>query len=181
MRAAWIAIAAALLATGCERAARNMYDGARDRPLRASPAFPDGAGSRPQVEGTIEHARGVIAATSSGRAGTDATVRRNEAEAASAMPYTVTARILARGHDRFDIYCSPCHSTRGDGDGRVVRRGFPKPPDFALERLRAVPDRHLYDVITGGYGVMYPYGSRIAPEDRWAIVAWVRKLQEAPR
>ncbi len=85
--------------------------------------------------------------------------------------------LLQRGRERFDVYCSPCHSVVGDGDGMVVRRGFPAPPSYHIERLRAAPDHHFYDVITHGYGVMYPYGDRVAPDDRWAIVAYIRALQ----
>jgi hypothetical protein len=65
----------------------------------------------------------------------------------------------------------------GDGDGFVVRRGFPSPPSYHIERLRKAPDRHFFDVITHGYGIMYPYGDRVDPADRWAIVAYIRALQ----
>jgi mono/diheme cytochrome c family protein len=75
------------------------------------------------------------------------------------------------------IYCMPCHSPAGDGDGLVVRRGFPAPPTYHQDRLRNVPDRHIYDVIRNGYGVMVPYGDRVEPADRWAIVAFIRALQ----
>jgi mono/diheme cytochrome c family protein len=71
----------------------------------------------------------------------------------------------------------PCHSPLGDGDGPVARRGFPHPPSYHEQRLRDAPDRHFFDVITHGHGVMYPYGDRVAPEDRWAIVAYIRALQ----
>jgi len=93
------------------------------------------------------------------------------------MPYPVTRAILERGRERFTIYCQPCHSPVGDGDGLIVRRGFPAPPSFHIERLRKAPDRHFFEVITGGYGVMYPYADRVSPEDRWAIVAYIRALQ----
>jgi mono/diheme cytochrome c family protein len=90
-----------------------------------------------------------------------------------------TAAFLARGRERYDIYCSPCHSVAGDGDGMVARRGFPHPPSFHLARLRAASDEHFYAVISDGYGDMYPYASRIEPSDRRAIVAYVRALQLA--
>jgi mono/diheme cytochrome c family protein len=93
------------------------------------------------------------------------------------MPYPVDIQLLRRGQERFSIYCMPCHSPAGDGDGMVVRRGFPAPPSFHSDRLRAVPDRHIYDVITQGYGIMYPYADRVEPQDRWAIVAYIRALQ----
>jgi mono/diheme cytochrome c family protein len=162
---------------GCEKLARNMYDGAREKPLRPSASFADGSSSRPRVEGTVEHARGILAATSSGRVGREAEDRRLAAERASAIPYPIDMALLERGRERFDIHCAPCHSRLGDGDGMVARRGFPHPPSYHIDRLRKAPDRHFYDVITNGYGVMYPYGDRVAPEDRWAIVAYIRALQ----
>jgi mono/diheme cytochrome c family protein len=87
--------------------------------------------------------------------------------------------LLRRGRERYDIFCSPCHSVQGDGDGIVVRRGFPHPPGYAEPVLLSAPDGHFYDVITNGYGVMFGYGDRIPPADRWAIVAYVRALQLA--
>jgi mono/diheme cytochrome c family protein len=92
-------------------------------------------------------------------------------------PLPITLALLARGRERYDIFCAPCHSPAGDGDGMVARRGFPAPPSYHIERLRRVPDSHLYEVITQGYGVMYPYADRLSPEDRWAIAAYVRALQ----
>jgi mono/diheme cytochrome c family protein len=160
----------------CEKLMRNMYHGAKVRPLEPSARFADGRSSRPQVPGTEEHARGILAATSSGRA-VAVEERRLAAERATSIPYPITMALLQRGRERFDIYCSPCHSIVGDGQGMVVRRGFPAPPSYHINRLRTAPDRHFYDVITQGYGVMYPYGDRVAPDDRWAIVAYIRALQ----
>ncbi len=85
--------------------------------------------------------------------------------------------VLQRGRERFNIYCSPCHSVVGDGDGMIVRRGFPHPPDYTEDRLVKAPLQHFYDVITNGYGAMYPYAARVAPNDRWAIAAYIRALQ----
>ena len=178
MRAAWIVVAAAAFGlAGCEKLARNMYDGAKLRPDAARPEQP-GAGTSTWTppEGTVEHSRGVVAMTSGGRRGAEGEARRLAAERALALP-DVTPSMLARGHERFDIYCAPCHSVRGDGDGFIARRVFPHPPPYGEARLRAAADRHFYDVITQGYGVMYAYGDRVAPEDRWAIVAWIRELQ----
>jgi mono/diheme cytochrome c family protein len=172
-------LAAALCLGGCEKLARNMYDGARMKPLRPSARFDDGNSSRPRVDGTVEHDRGILAATSSGRSGGAREERRLAAERAQALPRPVTMDMLRRGRERFDIYCAPCHSRVGDGDGMVARRGFPAPPSYHIDRLRAAPDRHFYDVITQGYGVMYPYGDRVTPEERWAIVAYIRALQRS--
>jgi mono/diheme cytochrome c family protein len=98
---------------------------------------------------------------------------------AAATPPAVDAPLLQRGQQRYDIFCSPCHSLSGNGDGMIVRRGFPAPPSYHDARLRAAPAQHFFDVITNGYGVMYSYAARIEPRDRWAIVAYVRALQES--
>jgi mono/diheme cytochrome c family protein len=92
-------------------------------------------------------------------------------------PPPLTLALLEHGQQRFDIYCAPCHSRTGDGQGMIVQRGFPSPPSYYIDRLRAAPVQHFYDVITNGYGVMYSYADRVAPEDRWAIAAYIRALQ----
>jgi mono/diheme cytochrome c family protein len=165
----------------CERAKQDMYDQARGKPYRASSLFPDGNMSRTPPPGTVPYARGPQALASSGRLGTDASREQARADAAREMPFPITAKLLRRGQDRYAIYCMPCHSPLGDGDGRIVERGFPAPPTYHQDRLRQAPDRHLYDVISKGFGAMRPYGDRIAPEDRWAIVAFVRALQLSQR
>ena len=95
------------------------------------------------------------------------------------IPLSVTRELLTRGRERFDIYCAVCHGRDGYGQGIVVRRGFPAPPSYHQDRLRDAPDGHFYDVITRGYGVMLPFADRLAPEDRWAVVAYVRALQRS--
>jgi mono/diheme cytochrome c family protein len=92
-------------------------------------------------------------------------------------PPPVTMALLERGQQRFDINCSPCHGRTGEGDGMIVQRGFPRPPSYFSEKLRDAPNQHFYDVITHGYGVMYPYADRVEPADRWAITAYIRALQ----
>ncbi|MBV8889157.1 MAG: cytochrome c [Alphaproteobacteria bacterium] len=92
-------------------------------------------------------------------------------------PPPLTMAMLHRGQERFDIYCAPCHSRTGEGNGMIVQRGFPNPPSYFIERLRQAPIQHFYDVITNGYGVMFSYAQRVAPQDRWAIVAYIRALQ----
>ena len=91
----------------------------------------------------------------------------------------LSAALLERGHERFTVYCSPCHGFQGQGDGMIVKRGFPAPPSFHIDRLRSAPTRHFYDVITDGWGVMYSYADRVEPIDRWAIAAYIRVLQES--
>jgi mono/diheme cytochrome c family protein len=91
----------------------------------------------------------------------------------------VTTALLERGQARYRIYCTPCHAELGDGHGMIVQRGFPAPPSFHIERLRTAPPRYLYDVIANGHGVMYAFADRVAPQDRWAIVAYIRALQRS--
>ncbi len=92
-------------------------------------------------------------------------------------PPPLTMALLQRGQQRFNINCSPCHGRTGEGDGTIVQRDFPRPPSYFSEKLRKAPNQHFYDVITHGYGVMYPYADRVEPADRWAITAYIRALQ----
>lgn len=162
----------ALVLGACERGMHQMYEQPKYKPLTPTPLFPDGNSSRPQVTGTIPHSSGILAGSSSGRSGE---IARTPVRDINSL--AITPALLARGRDRFDVFCAPCHSRAGDGDGMVVRRGFPAPPSFHTDRLRNAADSHFYQVITDGYGVMYPYRDRIAPRDRWSIVAYVRALQ----
>ena len=91
----------------------------------------------------------------------------------------VTLALLQRGQEWFRIYCTPCHSELGDGNGIVVQRGFPPPPSYHSDRLRHAPVQHFYDVITNGYGAMYSFADRVQPADRWAIAAYIRALQRS--
>jgi mono/diheme cytochrome c family protein len=102
------------------------------------------------------------------------TVARDDAPAP--MP-AVTPALLARGQQRFNIYCAPCHDRVGNGNGMIVQRGFPRPPSYHIDHLRQAPSQHFYDVITNGFGAMYSYAARVTPADRWAIVAYIRALQ----
>ena len=184
----WIAIAALVVLAGCERTFRDMYDQPRYKPLAASPLWSDGRSARPPIAGTVAYSEGTGAGTSSGRLGVlkpvavpaAADTVRDELRPGkpSTMPSPApTAALLARGRERFDIFCAPCHSVAGDGDGWVARRGFPHPPSFHIDRLRDASDAHFYAVITEGYGAMYSYASRVTPEDRLAIIAYIRALQ----
>lgn len=168
---------ACVLLAGCNRAQQDMYDQPRYKPFGESALFPDGAASRPLPSRSVVHSEGNFAGTTSGRAGEDAVRAEAGARGAQQMPFPVTRALLERGRERYTIYCSPCHSPVGDGDGLVTRHGFPHPPSYHTQRLREAPDRHFFDVMTNGYGIMYPYADRIAPTDRWAIVAYIRALQ----
>jgi mono/diheme cytochrome c family protein len=181
--------------SACEKGLHQMYDQPKYPPLTPSPLFSDGNSSRPQVAYTVPHSSGADTASSSGRtdeihppsaaaqpvvlAADGRELLPDDAEGAheSHIPLAITAALLSRGRERFNIYCAPCHSQVGDGDGMVVRRGFPAPPSFHTTRLRQAPDSHFYEVITHGYGAMYPYADRVMPEDRWAITAYIRALQ----
>ena len=91
-------------------------------------------------------------------------------------------KMLERGQERYDIYCSPCHSKLGDGNGMIAQRGFSQarpPGNYHTDRLQKMPIGHFYQVITEGYGVMYSYASRIEPADRWAVAAYIRVLQKS--
>ena len=94
-----------------------------------------------------------------------------------AFPFPVTRAVLDRGRERYNIFCTPCHGWTGDGDGMIVQRGFRPPPSYHIDRLRQAPVGHFFSVITNGFGAMYPYGYRILPRDRWAIIAYIRALQ----
>jgi mono/diheme cytochrome c family protein len=100
-----------------------------------------------------------------------------ERNRAAASKPAVTAALLDRGHERFGIFCAPCHGAGGDGNGIIVQRGMPRPTSYHDDRLRAADDQHFFDVISNGYGAMYSYAARVPPADRWAIVAYIRALQ----
>jgi mono/diheme cytochrome c family protein len=165
--ARWPCLLFALLAlSGCERAMHDMYQQPKDKPQAPSTLFADGNSARTPPAGSVPMASGAGADSSGGRHGD-----------APAMAVPVTKAELVRGQQRFDIYCAPCHGRSGDGAGMVVQRGFPAPPSYHTDRLRNMPDSHFYQVISDGYGVMYPHADRITPRDRWAIVAYIRALQ----
>jgi len=85
--------------------------------------------------------------------------------------------ILARGRERYTIYCTPCHSELGDGNGMIVQRGYKRPPSFHVQRLKNAPLGWFYDVISNGFGGMPDYAAQVKPADRWAIAAYIRALQ----
>ncbi len=163
-----IAVLACVLAgTACRQ---DMYNQPKYKPLAANEFYDDNTSARPLPPHTIPH----------GRLDEDTiffTGKNDEGMLAASLPVPVTRELLARGQERFTIYCSMCHGAEGDGDGMVVQRGYPPPPSYHIDRLRNAPPGYLYSVITNGYGIMYPYASRVEAPDRWAIVAYVRALQ----
>jgi mono/diheme cytochrome c family protein len=165
-----LGIAATLaLVTGCRQ---DMQDQPKYKPLAASRFWDDGTSARPLVENTV--ARGHVddnAEFSTGKTADGAPV--------DVLPLPLTAQLLERGQQRFNIYCSPCHDRIGTGRGMVVRRGFKAPPSYHIDRLRQAPVGHFFEVMTNGFGAMPDYRAQVAPADRWAIVAYIRALQRS--
>ncbi len=155
-----------LLSASCRQ---DMQDQPKYRPLGANRFFADGRDARPIPPGTI--ARDELNDVDSFHTG--------EANGAflDAIPLKVDSKLLHRGQERFDIYCSPCHGRTGDGNGMVAQRGVKIPADFHTDRLRSVPPGYVYQVIKNGYGAMGDYGDQIPVNDRWAIVAYVKAVQ----
>jgi len=160
------ALAATLLAGGCRQ---DMHDQPKYRALRQSDFFPDQRAARPLVEGTV--ARGLLNDDDLLNTG------KVNGQLAAEFPFPVTAEVVARGRERFDIFCSPCHDRTGGGNGMIVRRGYRRPPTFHQDRLRQVPPGHFVDVMTNGFGAMPDYRAQVPARDRWAIAAYIRALQ----
>jgi hypothetical protein len=148
-----------------------MADQPKRRPLQASQFFADGRSSRLPVAGTVAQGelrlddhlyRGIVGA-----------------EFADSFPFPVTRVVMERGQERFNIFCSPCHDRTGYGHGMIVGRGYTNPPSYHIERLRRARPGYIFDVITRGFGAMPEHQDQIPAHDRWAIVAYVRALQES--
>ena len=152
-------IACAGLVAGCDV---SMTQQRKLTTYAPTDLWPDGASARPLPENVV--AQGDVERTK-----------------LATNPPPVTAELLERGRERFDIFCSPCHGLAGDGNGVIVAHGFPTPPSYQVDRLRAAPAQHFYDVMTNGYGVMFAYADRVPPHDRWAIAAYIRALQLSRR
>jgi hypothetical protein len=160
-------LTAITLFSGCRL---DMQVQPKQNPLSRSDFFADQRSERPPVEGTV--ARGQLREDTyfySGKIGNSP---------GDYMPFPVTREGLERGRERYNIYCAPCHSQVGDGNGFIPSRGFArKPPSFHDPRLQKAPMGYFYDVITNGFGIMPDYASQIPPEDRWKIVAYIRALE----
>jgi len=170
----------------------DMQDQPRYRAYKKSEWFKDGRASRDKVEGTV--ARGQLNDNKAFYTGkidnpnlnapvettTDATgntLVSSFPNDIDEFPIPVTKELVDRGQDRYNIHCVVCHGPLGNGDGMVVRRGFPQPPTYHDDRLRNAPVGHYFDVITNGWGKMSSYAYQLQPADRWAIVAYIRALQ----
>jgi len=146
-----------------------MHDQPKYVPLRESTFFGDARSARPPVAGTI--ARGQLRDDP-----ILVTGKQNGADV-DTFPFPITERVMRRGQERFNIYCSPCHGRTGQGDGMIVERGYRRPPTYHQDRLRSAPVGHFFDVITNGFGAMPDYAAQLRVEDRWAIAAYIRALQ----
>jgi hypothetical protein len=154
------------LILGCRQ---QMADQPRYESLSRSTFFGDERSARPLVEGTV--ARGQRRSDEHFYTG------KSRDQLVDTFPFPVTRAVLARGQERFNIFCSPCHDRIGNGQGMIVRRGFRAPPSYHIDRLRQAPVGHFFQVITNGLGAMPDYAQQVSPADRWAIVAYIRALQ----
>lgn len=161
-------LTAALSLSGCMK---DMQDQPKYKNLRGSGFFADGMSARSQQPGTI--ARGQLRQDAHFFEG------KVDGKHVTEFPMKVDRPLLERGRERYDIFCAVCHGSTGEGDGMVVRRGFPQPPSYSIDSLKDAPVGYFYDVITNGFGRMYSYAAEIEPRDRWAITAYIRALQAA--
>jgi mono/diheme cytochrome c family protein len=165
-RRALIVVALAVFAAACRQ---DMHDAPRYDALEASTFFSDGQSARAFVANTV--ARGQL------RQDDHLYQGRVNGQLADTFPMPVDAAVMARGQERFQVFCSPCHGPTGSGNGMVVQRGFRAPPSFHEERLRLAPVGYYFDVMTNGFGAMQDYAAQVPVADRWAIAAYVRALQ----
>ncbi len=159
-------VATALLLVGCRP---DMMNQPKAKPLSESDFFSNGANARHPPAHTVT--RGDTHEDTAFYTG------QTNGTYVTQLPLKLTRDVMIRGRERFDAICAECHDRTGSGNGMVIQRGFPQPPSFHVDRLRNAPIGHFFDVMANGYGVMYPYATRVDPEDRWAIAAYIRALQ----
>jgi hypothetical protein len=155
-----------MLVLGCRQ---DMQDQPKFIPQRGTDFYADGRSVRPQVENTV--GRNQLHEDSYFYTGL------TNGKEGEGMPFPVTMQVLERGQERFNVYCTPCHSRVGNGIGMIVERGYAKAGSFHSARLESAPLGHFFHVITNGYGAMPDYAAQVAPADRWAIVAYIKALQ----
>ena len=148
---------------------RDMMNQPKTKTFSQSEFFKNGTNARPLPPNTV--ARGDVRQDEAFYTGLTNAVYVTQ------LPMKLTPELLARGRERYDAFCAECHGRVGDGEGMVVRRGFPLPPSYHLDRLRYAPVGHFFAVITNGYGAMASYAVQVEPQDRWAIAAYIRALQ----
>ncbi len=169
-RAHIVALLAVCLPVALGSCTQDMKNQPKQRPLDESGFYQNHASSRLLPPGTV--ARGHLREDDLYYRGFAA-----DGSFSRTMPVEVDAALLQRGRERYQIFCSPCHGSQGNGLGRVVRRGFKQPESFHQDRLRGMPAGYFFDVITNGFSQMSSYASQVPVADRWAIVAYIRALQ----
>jgi mono/diheme cytochrome c family protein len=152
---------------------QDMHDAPRYEPLEEAPFFSDGGSSRVLVANTV--ARGQLREDDHFYTG------KVNGQLAAEFPMQVTAEVMARGQEQFNVFCTPCHGRTGEGNGMIVQRGFRQPPSYHEDRLIDAPPGHFFDVMTNGFGAMPDYRSQVPVPDRWAIAAYIRALQLSRR
>jgi len=157
---------AMLFSSACRN---DMHSQPRYKVYAETDFFSDGRSERPVIEDTV--ARGQLHLDEARYTG------KLDGKDVEAIPIQITKEDLARGQERFNIYCSPCHGRIGNGQGMIVARGLRQPPSYHDERLLNAPIGHFFDVMSNGYGSMYSYASRVSVDDRWRIAAYIRALQ----
>lgn len=166
--------------TGCDTSASDMGEQPKAKAQAKSAYFSDGASARPLVAGTVARPDDTVPGMPYARTRTAAPSGAVDVVPLDTrIPVSIDRALVERGQAAFMVNCVVCHGQLGNGEGMVVQRGFSPPPSFHARRLVAAPDAHFYNVITAGYGAMFSYSERVTPEDRWAIVAYVRALQAA--
>jgi hypothetical protein len=159
----------ALLAASTAACRQDMHDAPRFEAYESNPFFPDGRASRNLPVGTVP--RGWL------REDEPLYTGKVSGEFVDAFPFAISRADLARGQERFNIYCTPCHGRLGDGQGMVVQRGLRQAASFHQDRLRHERVGYFFDVITNGFGAMQSYAEQVPVRDRWLIIAYVRALQ----
>lgn len=150
----------------------NMDNQGKVKPQSVSRFFEDGAGMRSSIDGTV--ARGQLRDDDAFYRGVDA-----QGKHIKTLPVVITPQLLQRGRERYDIYCSPCHSRLGDGRGIMIKRGYVPPPSFHIDRVRDFDDGYIFNVISNGVRNMPAYAHQVPVSDRWAIIAYIRALQRS--
>lgn len=155
-----------LFAAGCRQ---DMHDQPKYIPLRESDFFGDQRSERPLPVGAVAQ----------GDVREDAYLYTGKINGVpgTVFPFPITMEDLKRGQNRFNVYCSPCHSPLGDGRGTVVQRGYKQPPAYTDPKVMQASVGHYFDVMTNGYGAMPDYTVQVSVEDRWRIAAYIRALQ----
>ncbi len=160
----------------------DMDRQARYKPQAASKFFADGRADRPQVAGSVPRGRSEVGEADPAFLRADDLHylgKKADGSFATEFPVEVSATLIARGRDRCAIYCAPCHGALGDGQGVTKRYGMVATPSFHDDRIRTMPHGEIFNTITNGKNTMMPYGDKLTPDERWAVIAYVRALQRA--